>query len=518
MGNNRNAPEEVSHLWVLAKILTTLKSEPALRFRCMKYVIAASHPKIRRRFETLSSKEYWQCFASVELDSEVIHSLAARAASKRKRHHIELENDFNFLTILQESQIVPDYEKRFPNIAKALKELPNLTCEIPPDVTTHCATTSELFNDTTCKEYHSLFMALMDQYKAFVDKIATAAKDEEPFEDKLDCAVKTGHALLTMVKGRAFYLYLSTIAFKLSDGRIESEERDAEERDAEEHDAEERDAEEGDVKAGTTLWDTVEADTATTVLWKPFKSWIMLMLVQLDAADALCAFVKRVELSNAEIDVKLVYSPLVSDKTISLEDLLTQTYIPEAPMTNLKTNAKLLDFVKTAKTLKSQAKRISSFTEKWDPECASEAELFLQEVLDETKKEHEEDSKQKKDGVDPNKIISELSSEIIGLLSGPAQGADILTKFAALETELKERQRRYTLPFTEKPIFKGALHCEAGLASILDKNTRINIQARIDTMNQAAVRKKDENLYRSLSQLLEDTEVGFFSVRLVSTV
>ena len=52
-------------------------------------------------------------------------------------------------------------------------------------------------------EYHLLFTHLMDQYQALLDEIATLAKEVESFEDNLDHAVETGHALLTMVKGRA---------------------------------------------------------------------------------------------------------------------------------------------------------------------------------------------------------------------------------------------------------------------------------------------------------------------------
>jgi hypothetical protein len=502
---NRKAPDEVSHLWVLAKMLTTLKNEPApsLLSRFMKYVIAASHPKIRRRSETPSSKEYWQCFTSVEPESRLD---AAQAYSKRKILQIELENDRNFLIILGKGKIVPDYEVQFPNIANVLKELPNPKGKTSPDVIAHSTTTFELFNATTCKEYHHLFTNLMGQYRTLVDNIATLVKEVKSFEVILDDAVKTGHALLTMVKGRAFYLYLSANASKLSKclskgSQIESEERDAED------------------EAGTTLWDPVEADTATTALWKPFKSWVMLMLVQLDAADALCAFSRQVELSNAQIDVKLVYSSLVADSTIPLEDLLTQTkYIPEAPIADPKTNAKILDFIKTANTLKKHVGRIGHFKKPWDARRASEAKSFIQEVLDETRKEHEEDNKQGNAGVDPNKIISELSHQIIELLSRPVQDADILAKFAALEDQLKERQAMYDLPFTEKPTFKGALHCEACLASILDKTTRESIQARIDTLKQASGKKKNEQLCHSLSQLLEDTKVGFFSVRLVYTV
>jgi hypothetical protein len=528
---NRVAPNEVSHLWVLAKMLTTLKSEPDLLFHFMKYVIAASHQKIKRRFRMSHSKEYWQCFSSVK--PEDIPFRAVQAASKRKRLQIELENDYRFLITLGEGKIVSNYEVKYPNIANVLKELLNLKDSdgTSPDKKGFCATTFELFNDKTWKEYHFLFMALMDQYKKFVNEIDSDAKSRNPFGGKLGSIVETGHALLTMVKGRGFYLYLSTIASKLSKHLSEGsgidseahnpEEHDSGKRDSKEHDSEEHDSEERDAEEGTTLWDPVEVDTMTTALWKPFKSWVMLMLVQLDAADALCAFAKQVELSEAEIEVRIVYPPLVSDETIPLEVLLTQTnYIPEAPITDPKTNAKLLDFIKTANTLKRQTKLVSDFKEKWDPMRASEAKSLIQQVLDESKKEHEDSKQRNASGVDPNKMISELCSQIIDLLSRPTQdaGADILALFTDLEIEMKERQARYNLPFMEKATFKGALHCEAGLASILDKTTRDNIRARIDTLKQAGGKKEDEQLYRSLLQLLEDTKVGFFPVRLVPTI
>lgn len=248
------------------------------------------------------------------------------------------------------------------------------------------------------------------------------------------------------------------------------------------------------------------------------------MLVQLDAADALCTFIKQAPISNAEIDVKVVYSPPVSSATIPLEDLLTQPkYIPEAPAAELITNAKLLDFIKTANTLKSQAEQASLFTNNWTEKPAiREARAFIQQVLDETKKEHLADREQRNDRGDPNAMISKLFDEIDSLLSGTAQAtnANISIKFAALSSGLKERQAKYNLPFTEKGTFKGALHCEAGLVSILDKTTREHIRARINTLERTNVKKKKKNKHvqHPLLQLLEDSEVGFFSVQLIPTV
>jgi len=242
------------------------------------------------------------------------------------------------------------------------------------------------------------------------------------------------------------------------------------------------------------------------------------MLVQLDTADALCSFVQQVELSQAEIDVKLVYSPLVSHNTIPLEELLQAGYIHE-PYGDEKTNTELLDFIKMANVRKKQLKVLGSFQKKWDANRASEAKKFIRQILDQTAKEDEEDSDQRNGGVGPNEMISVLCNQIIELLSPSRQPGDsesIRAKFTALAKELEEGQG---LPFTENSTFKGTLHCEAGLASILDKTTRDAIRARIDQLKVADPRDlKDEKLYHSLSELLEETKVGFFSVQLVPTV
>ena len=526
---NREAPNEVSHLWLLAKMLATLKGDRYLLAYVMKYVIPVSHQKIIRRFEADSSQDYWKSFKSVGLDN-----ILFSATPKRKLSRIEVRNDLSFLTVLKGGAI--DYAEKFPNIAKIVEELPSLE---------HSGAPLEIFNDTTCEEYHLLFIQLMEQYKAFMKEIATLAKNGEPFGDKLDPVVEIGHAILTMVEGRAFHLYLSTIASKLSKSlsefsHIRAEQRAAggrgpegcgpasEEHGAKERGAEEQDAEEQDVKAGMTLWDPVEADAATTAVWKPFKSWIMLMLVQFDAADALCNFVDLVpELSSVELDVKIVYSSVISDKTIPLEVLSTK-YIPEAASDDSPTNAKLLDFIKAAYTVKRQAKCINSFTKSWGPKRVPAAIEFLKEVLEEVTAENpqhdSEDLEDSDDEANRKLRIADLSNQIIELLTQPVQdaGADIPAKFWALGEllNLQERQDRYDLKFADKPTFTGALHCEAGLASILDKTTRESIQARIDTLKQPdgtlkGLMDSEERLYCSLSQLLEETKVGFVSVQLV---
>jgi hypothetical protein len=219
-------------------------------------------------------------------------------------------------------------------------------------------------------------------------------------------------------EGRAFHLYLPTIVSKLSKSFFEYSRIRAEQRAA---GGRGEDAEEQDVKAAMTLWDPPDTDTATTAIWKPFKSWIMLMLVQFDAADALCTFVDLVpNLSSANIEVKIVYSPVISDETIPLEDLLTK-YIPEAASDNSPTNAKLLDFINAARVVQSQAKRISSFKESLSsPNRRPAAIAFLTEVMEEVK----EDSEDSDDEAKRKREIFDLSRHISKLLSSqPAQEA-----------------------------------------------------------------------------------------------
>jgi hypothetical protein len=78
------------------------------------------------------------------------------------------------------------------------------------------------------------------------------AKGGALFESELNFAVITGHMLLTMVKGSAFHLYLSTVAPILSRHLSEVRQIASDEHDAEERNADERNAEEGDAEPGTT--------------------------------------------------------------------------------------------------------------------------------------------------------------------------------------------------------------------------------------------------------------------------
>ena len=535
---NREAPKEVFHLWLLTKVLTTFKGDPAQLPNVMRYVISVSHPKIIRRFETESSQDYWKSFESGKSD-DILFS----ATPKRAHRQVEVRNDLHFLGALKRGVI--DYAEKFPSIAKIVEELPNLE---------RSGTTFDLFNSETCNEYHDLFIALVKQYKTLLEEIATSVGEKKPFGDKLGPAVKTGHAILTMVEGRAFHLYLPTIVSKLSKtlskcNRIRAElratsrgrgvkERSAEEQNTEIHgadkqgveerDVEEQDVEEQDVKVGMTLWE--EADAITPMApWKVFKSWIMLMLVQFDATDALCTFVNLVpNLSSADVEVKIVYSPIISNKTIPLDVLLTK-YIPEAAPNNSEspTNAKLADFIKAAFTVKRQARCISSFRASWGPQHIPAATEFLQEILKEVAVENGSEDSEDGDGeVDRHQrqIIAELSRDITNLLPQPAQivGDMICRKFWALgeALNLKERQERYGVKFADKQTFRGALHCEAGLASILDETTRRNIQDRINASKQPngtwkGLTNSEEQLYSTLSQLLEETKVGFVSVQLV---
>ena len=496
----------------------------------MKYTIAASHPKIMRRFKTLLSEEFLHCFSSL---TEVEVGLSVRIASshgwaQRKWFRPELENDHELLGLLEiRNKVVPDYKTNYPNIVEnALKFRPHIN--------------SELFNDATCKEYHHLFKHLINQYQNTMCKISDLACNKVSFENELDLAVDTGHMLLTMVKGRAFHMYLSAIAPLFSDlsnryqmanerlrlaskaRQMQSGERDADQHEADQREADQREADEREIESGSTLYPPIRANDRA-MSWEKIKSWIMLILVQLDAADALCDFVKRPELAQAEIDVKLAYSPLVSYETITLEELLRAGHIPEPDGTEI-TNAELLNFVKAANVRKQQLITLSSFKNKWDKKYTiPAANQLVKSVLDQaTEEDRQADSHvQGSGGVSPNAAISALCGEITALLDTAValsnrkhvDGPALDERFSALAEQLMERQ---PLPFREGTTFSGTLHCEAGLASILDQTTRGVIQARIKELNVAD--PKDERLHHSLSELLEQTKVGLFSVQPVPNV
>ena len=119
----------------------------------------------------------------------------------------------------------------------------------------------------------------------------------------------------------------------------------------------------------------------------------------------------------------------------------------------------------------------------------------------------EDDEDDSNHGVGLNVTISALCNKISGLLlRQPREAESILAKFEALSMLLSKLQR---LPFAKSTLSSARLHCEAGLASILDKTTRDVIQARIDQLEEADSTQEDEKLYRSLLDLLGETKVGF---------
>lgn len=201
-------------------------------------MIAASHPKMMRRFASRDSKEYLHCFMSMK--PEEIRFKAA--CVERERLHIELLNDHKLLNVLP--RLVLNYETEFPNIATdALKD------PLHPALTAASSSQSELFNDATCKEYHLVFQRLLAQYQGAMGQVASLAKERKPFNDEAAFAAEIGHALLTMVKGRAFHLYLSTAAPILSKRLAKVRQAVFDEND---DDAEE--------EPDSSLWDPVKAD------------------------------------------------------------------------------------------------------------------------------------------------------------------------------------------------------------------------------------------------------------------
>jgi len=137
-------------------------------------------------------------------------SLRLGSSHKWERLQHEIENDHEFLDLLEirGDGVVPDYRTEYPRIVEIALKNRHL-CDYT------IASKSELFNNATCEEYHRLFQHLVSQYQNTVRKISELAQERASFETELDLAVKTRHMLLTMVKGRAFHVYLSAIAVLL---------------------------------------------------------------------------------------------------------------------------------------------------------------------------------------------------------------------------------------------------------------------------------------------------------------
>jgi len=325
----------------------------------------------------------------------------------------------------------------------------------------------ELYTRDTCTEFHCLLVDLLGSFKKSISDLSQSAesKNYEDFETHLHTALSTGYALLTMSKGRALQIHLQTIECFLMNIRqsmpvqnvVKKEEGEDEEGKDEEG---EEDSEELDEELEAIPQRTEEGPKP---LWKIYRDWLQLMVVHFNAVDVLFGYVSGLSFPYESISIKILVPPTINRNLLSLQELLTNNDLSfpkfDLDMPNGPTNEQISTYIMNAKTLLNRAKSLTGDTQnaliKWRDGEYPSAIKQLTRI-----------GEQAGDIVNQAKTALNIIPQIKEDLHSVADG------ISSLHEEMCTKSDSLRLPFKFSTKFKGQLHCEACLASMLSSITR----------------------------------------------
>lgn len=332
-----------------------------------------------------------------------------------------------------------------------------------------------IYNNTTCMEFHGLLLELLSRFEqAVVDLCKLSNLRRRPddycpqFFDILGNVHLFGYGLLKMARGQACQLHMENIGPLLDSVQQQynidpfqsavPEGREVELEDEELEDEEELES--------VLSMDKDKAGTQKT-LATSYVHWLRLTVTHFDAIEIVMQYVMSEKFTHSSIDVKTLVAPLTSKALYPWQKLLkNEQYFPTkdpvdliSPISNDDILNFLQDFVPKATRAKKLSVAANAASEAWNKrQCQLVCER-MNDIMD----CGDEDVKKMAISVDTQ------------LKSWPkSKNDDAITKgIEDLHTKL------YCLPpgnhffsSLENLEFRGALHCEMCLASLVDMATK----------------------------------------------
>jgi hypothetical protein len=299
---NRSHWTITKHLWVLSRILTMKepssdgpKTVPDSLSRCLiHHVIATCYPKMLRRLgqRTLSGP-YIRSLKSVTT-FKFGESMSNTATE-------EMTNDRLLLLFILKSISL------HPKIPKLLEQAKLAERREP----------FQLYTKETCTEFHILLVELLERFQTSLNELKQArgtpdveTQGSDEFKAKVALVMLSGYALLRLARGSAIEMHLKTIAPLLlktlppgPHGQEEESEEIVEE-----------------LKPAQLF---IIKEGVPTPVWKSFLDWLRLILAHFDAVDTLVGFVTGEKFQHHHISVKLLVPPPVDQDLLPWQDLFT---------------------------------------------------------------------------------------------------------------------------------------------------------------------------------------------------
>jgi hypothetical protein len=419
------------HLWILTKLLSM---KPFQFYNLMKYIVATCCRKMIHRFTHPVSKMYIESLKSVgdiPLNESLLERSIPDADAAEKSHD---EHFLCGLYILWKKNLI---KFPIPALVKQAERAMNRQ-------------DFRVYSAETYLEFHRLILALLELYREALQVLSTSpaklkGTSERPFEEWLRAAVFCGLALHNLTRGAALRIHLKNIEDRLhfnpdvdTKSRSVPNEREDEGREAEDKGREE------DLEA-------VDPSVHGVDLCEFYWKWFRLLLVHFQAAEILTRYVSEPRFqSGTPISIRILSPPQADDKLLPWQELFAdEKFLPPTS-------------VRLGNTETSNAEILNILTEgtwdilKWSSAIKAAKEAWANDKLNET-----------------IELIALLkSSPLPGWGTTAERLLCILQEPIEYEPDITDMIHALsdsTWLFTclSNCKFKGALHCEASLASLI---------------------------------------------------
>ena len=372
-----------------------------------------------------------------------------------------------------------------------LTEMPNLLTLAQCDPPTY-----PIYNDKTSTEFHLLLLELLDSFQTAVEVLCQLSQSNEPyrypaqFTDAMTDAQVFGYGLLKLARGQAFRMHMENIAPSLKKPDPTNAGAPAPASSAE--DPVERPQEEGLEGQGIKgqgpkdeelealkllLLPTGDKKGMQKTLPQSYINWLCLMVAHFNAIEIVVQYVTSTSFPYQHISVANLVAPTTSSDLYPWEKLLIDLPLAPSGSTLATSNDQILEFVQKAVDAAVRARDLSVLANgaraEWNKRKLPNFKMpvFRQKISD--------IRALLKDKTDADAIcrVAEFLSELKKWPPKDAKdGESVLTKeheitqaIQVLCDELNPLPSG-TFFFTNlvNLTFKGALHCEACLASLID--------------------------------------------------
>jgi hypothetical protein len=431
--------------------------EPGLSEWLSRYTVAVFREKMKRRFNL--SMPYIESLKQVK---DIPRMSEPMPQPRDPRGLGEVRSDQNFLqdfVMLYVGRLGLD--TTITNLKEMAKEMPTDGRPSNDDF--------QLYTNETRSEFHLLLLELLDRFGKALEELCCLDIDNpgnaEKFKKIVGNVHRNGYALLRLSRGRAFQMHLENIKTLLEDPR-RSESGTSFEGHDEEHDEE--------LEAIQAVLPPKGSGGVGKSLSESYVAWLRLMVSRFDAVDILVPYVTSKQFPYNTISIDILLPPPTDSGLLPWSELFRDhKFLPEVgPIGRLSitTNEEILAFLNVGISTAELRKQVSKLLKWWDATSASEypkkSQLLSQLAVstDETVKN------------DAKAILAKFTKWVNLDASDKKRvdiGGEITDAIKALRDGLGELSDsdHFFLNLNNKT-FKGTLHCEACLATLLPTFTQ----------------------------------------------